>query len=89
MDGFLRLMSSSWSNKIITLLPLAASKRETEVGKGSGRDQEAKRGTRTGKSKIARRSGFVKVNIFFVVTACPKKFCTPRDDWVAKRCNVP
>ena len=74
MDGFLRLMSSSWSNKIITLLPLAASKRETEVGKGSGRDQEAKRGTRTGKSKIARRSGFVKVNIFLWLQGVPKGF---------------
>ena len=74
MDGFLRLMSSSWSNKIITLLPLAASKRETEVGKGSGRDQEAKRGTRTGKSKIARRSGFVKVNIFLWLQRVPKSF---------------
>ena len=30
MDGFLRLMSSSWSNKIITLLQLQNEKRRLE-----------------------------------------------------------
>ena len=47
--------------KSLRFLLIAASKRETEVGKGSGRNQEAKRGTRTGKSKIARRRRFVTV----------------------------